>query len=183
MDVEKVWKDLNVRLLRFIQSKVSDRGDAEDILQDVFAQLLANTDKLSDTSKLDSWLFRVARNRVIDYYRKRTDLPLDASQAAQEPAPQEQEENRNREVAAWLKTVLPELSTSYAEALVLHDMYGYKHREIAQQLHVSVSGSKTGVQRGRKQLRAVLEQCCDFQLDAYGNIVDYDRKGDPQCLC
>jgi RNA polymerase sigma-70 factor (ECF subfamily) len=65
----------------------------------------------------------------------------------------------------------------------MHDVWGYKHREIAEWLNLTVSGSKTRVQRARKQLRAALEWCCDFELDFYGNIVDYQPKGDPQCLC
>ncbi len=187
MDVARIWDTQNVRLLRFIQSKVSDRWDAEDILQDVFAKLLTNRDRLRDESKLESWLFRVARNSVIDYYRKQTYVPLDlqfdVSPAGQDAAPWEQDENRNGEVASWLQAVLPEVAPKYAEALVLHDIYGFKHREIAEHLNVSVSGSKTGVQRGRRQLKAALEQCCDFQLDSYGNIIDYQRRGHAQCQC
>ena len=183
MDVETVWHELGEPILRFICQRVSNRWDAEDILQDVFSKFLANTGKLRDESQVESWFYRVARNSIVDYYRKKKDLPLDASYVEGEIPSVEEQENLNHEIACCLKEMLPELLPNYREPLVMHDVWGYKHREIAEWLNLTVSGSKTRVQRARKQLRAALEWCCDFELDSYGNTVDYQPKGDPQCLC
>lgn len=59
------------RLLNFIRSKVSNLEDAEDILQDVLFQFINGYDTIESLEKSTSWLFSVARNKIIDLYRKR----------------------------------------------------------------------------------------------------------------
>lgn len=58
------------RLFNFIKKRVSDTNDAEDILQDVFFQLWQGYDTIESIEKITSWMFRVARNKIIDRYRK-----------------------------------------------------------------------------------------------------------------
>ncbi|NLM38965.1 MAG: sigma-70 family RNA polymerase sigma factor [Firmicutes bacterium] len=100
MDVETVWHELGEPILRFICQRVSNRWDAEDILQDVFSKFLANTGKLRDESQVESWFYRVARNSIVDYYRKKKDLPLDASYVEGETPSVEEQENLNHERVA-----------------------------------------------------------------------------------
>jgi RNA polymerase sigma factor (sigma-70 family) len=59
------------RLLNFIRKRIPDRSDAEDILQDVFYQLLRGFDDIRETERITSWMFTVARNRITDYFRKK----------------------------------------------------------------------------------------------------------------
>ena len=59
------------RLRRFIRSRVRDRSDVEDILQDVFSELVEANRRLMPIDHVTGWLFRVARNRIIDLFRKK----------------------------------------------------------------------------------------------------------------
>lgn len=59
------------RLLNYIRRNIPNRYDAEDILQDVFYQLLRGFNDIRETERITSWLFTVARNRITDYFRKR----------------------------------------------------------------------------------------------------------------
>jgi len=59
------------RLLDFIRRRVADPGDAEDVLQDVFAELVEANRLLMPIDHVTGWLFRVARNRIIDLFRKK----------------------------------------------------------------------------------------------------------------
>lgn len=69
------------RLLKFIRSKVRSEEDAEDILQDVFYQLASNHGIVDTIENMAAWLFRVARNRIIDVYRKRKPESIDTNAA------------------------------------------------------------------------------------------------------
>src|SRR6476619_1152676 len=60
------------RLLRFIRRRVPDARDAEDILQDVFAELVEANRLLMPIDHVTGWLFRVTRNRIVDFFRKKT---------------------------------------------------------------------------------------------------------------
>jgi RNA polymerase sigma factor (sigma-70 family) len=69
-------KDYGKRLFRFIRGKVRSDEDAEDILQEVWYQL-SHSVNVNEIEQMSSWLFRVARNKIIDKYRRKTPLPLD----------------------------------------------------------------------------------------------------------
>jgi len=68
--VEQMVATERNRLFNFIKKRVSDPGDAEDILQDVFYQLWQGYDTIENLERVTSWMFRVARNKIIDRYRK-----------------------------------------------------------------------------------------------------------------
>src|SRR5215472_1742653 len=73
---EAVDRD-RARLFQFIRSRVPDAGDAEDILQDVFYELVEAYRMVRPVEQVTAWLFRVARNRITDLFRKkRFELPV-----------------------------------------------------------------------------------------------------------
>jgi RNA polymerase sigma factor (sigma-70 family) len=74
--ISETYQAEHSRLLKYIRGKVSRLEDAEDILQDVFYQALTNLNALSPVEDLMAWLFSVARNRIIDWYRKKKPLEL-----------------------------------------------------------------------------------------------------------
>ena len=69
--IEEVFGREGARLLNFIRKFVPDKSDAEDIMQDVFFQLTANFDDIRSIDKVSSWMFRVARNKITDRFRKK----------------------------------------------------------------------------------------------------------------
>ena len=69
--IEDSVKKEKSRLQNFIRARVSSPEDAEDILQDVFYQLTAGIQALESLDQITNWLFTVARNKIIDWYRKK----------------------------------------------------------------------------------------------------------------
>src|SRR5436190_11903405 len=67
---EAIGRD-HARLRKFIRSRVADPGDAEDILQDVFYELIEAYRMMRPVEQVTAWLFRVARNRITDLFRRR----------------------------------------------------------------------------------------------------------------
>ncbi len=74
--IAEVFKRERTRLKQFIARRVSDQGDAEDILQDVFFEFIEASRLSACIEQVGAWLFRVARNRIIDRFRKRREEPL-----------------------------------------------------------------------------------------------------------
>lgn len=74
--VAEIFSEYNRRLLSFISSRVGRLEDAEDILQDVFYQFARVDDIMNPIDNTAAWLYRVARNRITDHYRKKDDEPL-----------------------------------------------------------------------------------------------------------
>src|SRR5215813_12960693 len=74
--ISEAVRDERVRLRNFIRKRVGDAADAEDLLQDVFYEFVQAYRLMKPIEQAGAWLFRVARNRIIDLYRKRKNDPL-----------------------------------------------------------------------------------------------------------
>ena len=72
MELATIYTDFHKVLLGFIKSKVNNHQDAEDILQNVFVKVATGVDDLNRKEKLQSWIYTIARNSIVDYYRSNT---------------------------------------------------------------------------------------------------------------
>jgi RNA polymerase sigma-70 factor (ECF subfamily) len=78
------------------------------------------------------------------------------------------------ELAGCLRPMIERLPEEYRQAVVLVDLEGLGQREAAVQLGLSLSGMKSRVQRGRRQLKGMLEACCAIELDRRRGMTDYE---------
>jgi RNA polymerase sigma-70 factor (ECF subfamily) len=171
--LETLWDQYCCRLLAFIRSRVSDEAEAEDILQEVFVRIHRHLCCLPTPVKMESWIYQIARNLIIDSYRRRREqVELPESFPAEVDLP---EDDLEAELSLSLKDLLAELPAMDRQALVLTDYQGLSQRELAERLGISVSGAKSRVQRARDKLRALLLACCHFELDRRGRILDYHQ--------
>lgn len=175
---ETIWKEYHDRLYAFIRRRVSDRFAADDILQDVLLKVHTALPSLKEGTKLQGWLYQIARNAVIDHYRSRRPqepLPDWLAQPASEPA-----EAARRELTACLRPMIDQLPAPYRDALTLADLENRPQHEVAKTQGLSLSGAKSRVQRGRAMVKGLLAQCCQLEFDHRGTLVDYDP-GDRPC--
>ncbi|RPI26044.1 MAG: RNA polymerase sigma factor SigZ [Chloroflexota bacterium] len=165
------------RLRAFIRGRVSDEAEADDILQEVFIRVHQHLCCLPEWNKLESWIYQIARNLIIDHYRRRreqVEIPEDLPAEADMP-----EEDPEAELALSLKEMIDELPELYRQALILTEYQGLTQKELAETLGISVSGAKSRVQRARDQLREMFLRCCHFEMDRRGRIMDYYQR----CCC
>ena len=172
--VERVWRDLGGDLHRFISRRVRDPAAADDVLQDTFLKVHRGIDSLRDDERLAPWVFRIARNAIVDHARRHRAKPPDDT--VEDRAPQSDDENVNDTVARWLRPMLQSLPEEYRVALELVELEGLTQTELAERLGISISGAKSRVQRGRVRLKRVLNDCCELQLDRRGNVIDYQPR-------
>jgi RNA polymerase sigma factor (sigma-70 family) len=143
------------RLLGFIRNRVSSLEEAEDILQDVFYQFVAAYDTIESLDRVTSWLFSVARNKIIDRYRrdasrpKRTDLGVqtgtddDAPLTLQDILPDlgnTPEDSYLRDVI-WeaIMDAVDELPAEQREIFILNEIQERGFREISEETGVSIN--------------------------------------------
>jgi RNA polymerase sigma-70 factor (ECF subfamily) len=171
-NTETVYLDFSAQLERFIAQRVSDPDSADDILQDVFMRIHNQIDTLQDESKLRGWIYQITRNAIIDYYRRRkemVELPETLSYF-DEP---EIEQDAFQELLPSVGGMLGCLPEKYRRALVLTEYQGLTQQQAALRLGLSLSGTKSRVQRGRDQLKEMLLECCHFEFDRLGKVIDY----------
>ncbi len=183
MSIEEVWNDYGNLLRGFLLSKVKNSEDAEDLLQEILIKTHNNMDSLKDPKKFKSWLFQIARNTLIDYYRKPDNILVDESQLfdLQEERPDTQETMR-QELSQCIKPFLKYLPDKYGVVVDAIDIQGASQKELAKELGLSYSALKSRVQRGRQKLEEIFQECCTYKVDARGNIMEYEIKPDC-CEC
>lgn len=158
------------RLLEFIRRRVRSEEDAEDILQEVFFQLLASYSVTEPIEKLSAWLFAVARNRIIDWYRKRTHSasvpvdqetgrPLNLEEILSDPEQEPDEVYVRSIVWTELREALDELPEEQREVFVLHELEGKSFKEIAE---ITGEGINTLLSRKRYAVLYLRESLRDL---------------------
>ncbi len=184
MTTAEIWEQCSASLRQFIRKRVSDEHAAEDILQDVFIKIHSRIDTLQDEEKLESWIYQIARNAVIDYYRKpKPALSLDETEPVDIEEPEF--EDAEKELAVGLTAMVDALPADYREAIWLTEYEGLSQKELAERLGLSFSGAKSRVQRARAQLKGMLLDCCHFEFDRRGKVIDYYPRPDccSACAC
>ncbi len=176
-NVELLWGRYSRRLKAFIRGRVENEADAEDILQEVFIRVHRHLCCQPEWDKPESWFYQIARNLIIDYYRRRRETAELPESLPAEPA--FPEEDPEATLALSLREMVEELPEAYRQALIMTEYQGLSQKQLAESLGISLSGAKSRVQRARDKLRDMLLSCCHFEFDRRGRIVDYYAR----CCC
>jgi len=173
--ISEAVEDQRARLRNFIRRRVADEADAEDILQDVFYEFVQAYRLMRPIEQAGAWLFRVARNRIIDLYRKRKTDPLreQAAVAENSESPGIEDLLPSADAgpeAAFARTMLlaelddaiDELPEEQREVFIAHELEGRSFKEIAAETGVSVntllSRKHYAVLHLRRRLQAIYSE-------------------------
>ncbi len=176
LQLTESYRALRLAMLGFLRKHVNDASLAEDLLHDVFLKALAAAERgnMPDApGTLPGWFYRIARNRVIDYYRARRPteaLPAELAQEEEGPNPTVQA------LTSCLRPMTEQLPALYRDALLATDFDGAKLRTVATEWQVSESAVKSRVSRGRKLLKQSLLDCCRIELSATGSPLDHEKR-------
>jgi RNA polymerase sigma factor (sigma-70 family) len=163
------------RLRNFIRRRVADQSDAEDILQDVFYELVETYRLMKPIEQVGAWLFRVARNRITDLFRKKkpdasTNEPVNAEDGEfleledLLPSPESGPEAAYARAVLLeeLEDALEELPEEQRDIFVAHEIEGRSFKELAVETGLSVntllSRKHYAVVHLRERLRAVYNE-------------------------
>ena len=138
-------------------SLLSNAMDAEDVCQDAFLKALERIEDCRQPDRFASWLLQIVRNRAHnfrDYRRVRTGADVDIT--TQPSAADSARDAERSELRRRLETALGELSELQRQVVLLHDLQGWRHREIAQSLELSDGMSRQHLFTARKRLRELL---------------------------
>lgn len=166
------------KLVNFIRRRVRDPGEAEDILQDVFSEFVQAYRLLEPIEQVSAWLFRVARNRIIDRFRKRKEQPLSETVDETDDADSEYRldltlpSDEAGPEAAYARTILletlqaalDELPEAQRDVFVAHELDGRSFKELAAESGVSMNTLLARKRYAVLHLRARLQDVYD-ELD------------------
>ena len=148
--IEQAVRFERKRLFDFIRRRIRNEADAEDILQDVFYQLVTSYSVTEPIEKLTAWLFTVARNKIVDLYRKRKpgrfpsdeggpSQPLNLEEILFDPSQHPDEVYVRSRVWTELADALDELPEKQREVFVMHELEGRSFKDIADETGESIN--------------------------------------------
>ena len=175
--IQEAVRQQRGRLLQFIRRRIPDPDQAEDVLQDVFAELVESYRLLKPVEQAAAWLFRVARNKITDLYRRKKPVSLEkelALPASDEdggllladilPAPDDAPENRllRETLMEALSEALAELPAAQRQVFVWHELEDKTFREMEEEtgvpLKTLISRKHYAVQHLRRRLQTLYDE-------------------------
>lgn len=168
-EVWDIWLSSKDRLYRYVLSKFKDKELAEDITQDVLLKIHKSCCSDREINNLNSWLFQIAHNASLDRIKK-------SNREIVMPDSSNESENIWSEVSTFLEPLLGCLPESHSIPLKLSDIDGIKQQEIANQLGLGLSATKSRIQRARKELKEQIKTCYHIELDKNGTPISFELK-------
>lgn len=169
--LESAWKNLRGELRGFLLGQVGEPAIADDLLQDVFLKLYRRGGGLQEKESPRAWLYQVARNAVIDHWRRRRETTEVTDDFAHNEMPTD--ESIRATLAPCLRPMIESLPAMHAGALTLTQLEEIPQVEAAQRLGLTLTALKSCVRRGRALLKETLLQCCEFEVSTAGRVLDY----------
>jgi RNA polymerase sigma-70 factor, ECF subfamily len=143
----------------------NNTAEAEDLTQDAFLQVFRKLATFRGDSALSTWLYRIAVNTVLMYFRKKTLRQVSLDEPMNQDAKTVRREYGSRDGRLVgcvdriaLARAITELPAGYRTIFLLHEVEGYEHQEIAELLHCSVGNSKSQLHKAKLRIRELLVQ-------------------------
>lgn len=152
--MQELYQEHASHVFAVVRRLAGDEQLAEDLSQDVWIRVFEKLDQFRGDSGFGTWVHRIARNMALSRLRRRKqrpDVEGEASPGDASPPPEDAVINRR-----MLEEALERLSPGYRQVLVLHDVEGMTHQEIADELDVAVGTSKSQLHKARARMRELL---------------------------
>ena len=171
MNVETVISEYQSSLRAFLQSRLRNASDVDDVLQDALMKTFRNISSLKSGDKIKPWLFQIANNALMDHYRRaKRDNSISAEDLWYD------DEDSQHAFEGCLEPFLSALPPESGDLLRKIEIEGASQKDYAEEIGISYSTLKSRVQSSRKQLRGLFEHCCGIAFAADGSVLDYSQK-------
>lgn len=151
----KIYEDYYKTICSYINITVKNHALAEDLAQETFIKVLRGLKDFDEARKLGPWIYRIAYNTCIDYFRcnKTTFELIDDIICSDKEGNSPENMILDKEKWDVIKGILIEMSQKYKSAIILRDLNNLTYKEIASSLKLNEASVKTLIHRGRKQFQ------------------------------
>ncbi|WP_413698747.1 sigma-70 family RNA polymerase sigma factor [Psychromonas sp. KJ10-10] len=154
------WNENEQLVKNWLLKQTADKDLTQDLLQDLFIKAMKNKERFCELDDAKSWLFKVAKNTLIDDFRK---TKLEIGEVYNE-FEDENIETPLVNLQQCLIRVISELDEEDKNIIEQCDMFGLSQQEYAQKHHLSLPATKSRIQRARKKLRQQMVTSCNVQF-------------------
>lgn len=175
--VTEIWLTSKAGIYNYALKQTKDKEIANEITQQVLMKVYQACFKNREVHNVRSWLFQIAHNAIIDYQKqqqKKNFVNLDSS-ISDHPSVWS-------DLAIFIEPLISFIPEKYAIPLKMHVFEGLKQKEIAAQLNLGLSATKSRILRAKNLLRKEIEACCHLEKRTDGQILSFRIKESCQSL-
>jgi RNA polymerase sigma-70 factor (ECF subfamily) len=182
---EEIFDTYEKPVYNYVLRMVRNKQSAEDLTQDIFIKIYKNLSSFREEAKLSTWIYRIATNTYLDYFRTaahQKEVRSDYLNGDENLSMEEiekvlsiDEQLVKTEMNACVQDYVNNLPEDYKVVIILHDLEGLKNREIADILGSSLDLVKIRLHRARKKFRTVCAANCNLYRDS-NNVLCCEKK-------
>ncbi|PHS52372.1 MAG: RNA polymerase subunit sigma [Lutibacter sp.] len=169
--VSSLWLEYNNGLQFYILKKVKNEEIANDLCHEVLMKVYNSCCSGNEIKNVRSWMFQIAHNTTIDYLKKQGKFTNELPEVIEADTT-----NSYKEVAEFINPLIQLLPEKYAIPLQLSDIEELKQADVAKKMALSLTATKSRIQRARKLLKEKIIECSNLELDEKGNLTSFEIK-------
>lgn len=178
-NVPEFWLANKDMVYGYIKKNTNDNDLAKDLTQEVLLKVYRFCEKQCGVKNKRAWLFDIAHNTIIDYYRKqKADSTLDCDKYDLQ---EEKYTDIYQDISIFIRPLLTCLPEIYVEPLRL-ELDGIDQKEIARRLNLNLSTVKSRIQRSKSLIKDLLFECFHLELSEEGKIDSFQPKSDCKAI-
>jgi len=173
-ELDSVLTYYRPRLVAFIAKMTRNEGDVEDLVQETLIRVARGWDSFRSESTLSTWIFQIASNVCIDYFRaqsSRPELCQEENRVGVSPPEGTLSQAAKQEIGACVQGRIANLPEKYKRALIMYYLDGASIKEIAVAESISTDAAKVRLHRARIRFHDSCVDSCDVSSDDSGDIV------------
>ena len=172
-DISSLWLEYKNGLKYYIFKKVKNEEIANDLSHEVLMKVYNSCCSSVNIKNVRSWMFQIAHNTTIDYLKKQNKFTDNVPENYDNDDYDVYQEAN--EIVKPLMQLLPE---KYAIPLQLSEIEELKQKEVAQKLNLSLTATKSRIQRARNLLKEKIIECGNLEKDEKGNLISLEIRSD-----
>ena len=169
--VSMLWLEYKNALKFYIFKKVKNEDLANELSNEVLMKVYNSCCSGNEIRNIRSWMFQIAHNTTIDYLKKENKFTHEIPEIIESD-----ENNSYKEAEELLKPLIKLLPYKYALPLQLSDIEQLKQSEVSIKMNLTLTATKSRIQRARKLLKEKIIECSNLELDEKGNLISIEIK-------
>lgn len=156
--MEELIRHWYPQVFKYVFSFTENEDDSYDITQEIFLAVIKNIDRYIPWRQFKGWLFSIAHNKTMDYFRMKRKNPSFVPLEDSEPSYCFEEELTDSMTVNGAVSVL---NAALRQVIILHYLYGYTAKQISEMLGTPLPTVKSRIVTARRKLKEILEESCD----------------------
>ena len=173
-DVSSLWSNYKSGLEFYILKKVKDKDIANDLAHEVLLKIYNACCSDKEIKNVRSWMYQIAHNTTVDYFKKENKITNEIPELFEED-----DNNMYEDAQKLVKPLIQLLPEKYAVPLQLSDIEEMKQADVSKKLNLSLTATKSRIQRARKLLKEKIIDCSNLELDSKEKLISIEIK--PGC--